>query len=137
MQQTLAYKAGTVLNAGLAPRPVTMDDIDNGLGQEGLTSESPAVLAYVRAITLRQGDVQRIVLTGPNGPLLDHSEPPLPSNKDQVYLAFGRKRPAGRGNAGPYAATYTVTRNGSVVVQRTVLQQIGPPPTEDGKSDRR
>ena len=125
VQQTLAYKAGTVLNAGLAPRPVTMDDIDNGLGQEGLTSESPAVLAYVRAITLRQGDVQRIVLTGPNGPLLDHSEPPLPSNKDQVYMGVGRKRPASGWPPGRYAGTYTVTREGKVVVEKTLGAELG------------
>ncbi len=136
LQADLAYKAGTVLNMGFAPRSVSMEEVDDGAGHEPLTTASPALLAFVRAISLRQGDTQRVILTGPKGPLLDHSEPPLPSNKDQVYLGFGRKRPAEGWDAGAYAATYTVTRNGGVVVQRTVLQRIGPPPAQDGGSDR-
>lgn len=122
----LDYKAGAVLNAGLVPRQMTMEDIDNGLGQESLTPQSTAVLAYVRAITLRQGDVQRIVLTGPGGPLADHSEPPLPSNKDQIYMFVGRKRPAAGWPPGRYAATYTVTRDDKVVVEKTFAAQLGP-----------
>lgn len=125
IQPTLAYKAGAVLNAGLASRAVTMDDIENGLGPEVLTPDSPAVLAYVQAITLRQGDVQRIVLIGPNGPLLDHSEPPLQSNKDQVYMGVGRKRPALGWPPGRYAATYTVARDGKVFIEKTFAAQIG------------
>ena len=126
LQPALAYKNGTVLNIGLASRPVTMDDIDNGAGTEALTPEAPAVLAYVRAIDLRQGDVQRVVLTGPAGTLLDHSELPLPSNKDQTYMGVGRKRPSGGWMPGSYAATFTVTRDGKVVVDRTVSARIGP-----------
>ena len=125
VQPTLTYKAGTVLNAGLAPGSFTMDDIENGLGQGELAPDSPAVLAYVRAITLRQGDVQRLVLIGPNGPLLDHSEPPLTSNKDQVYMGVGRKRPAIGWPPGRYAATYTVARDGKVIIEKTFAAQIG------------
>ncbi len=135
LEADLAYKAGTVLNMGFAPRAVSMEEVDAGAGHEPLTTASPALLAFVRAISLRQGDIERLILTGPKGPLLDHSELPLPSNKDQVYLGFGRKRPAEGWNPGPYTATYTVTRNGSVVVQRTVVQQIGPPPAVDGGND--
>ncbi len=125
LQPSLAYKNGTVLNMGLAPRPVTMDDIDNGAGAELLTTDAPAVLAYVRAIDLRQGDVQRLVLTGPGGTLLDRSEPPLPSNKDQTYIGVGRKRPGGGWPPGAYAATFTVTRDGKVIVDRTATAVIG------------
>ena len=125
LQPSLAYRAGTVLNIGLAPRPLTMDDVDGGAGHEPLAPDAPAVLAYVRAIGLRRGDVQRIVLTGPAGPLLDRSDAPLGSNKDQVYMAVGRKRPAAGWPPGRYAATYTVTRDGQVAIESTMEQRIG------------
>ena len=126
LQPSLAYKAGTVLNIGLAPRALTMDDVDGGAGREPLTADAPAVLAYVRAIGLQRGDVQRVLLSGPSGPLLDHSEPPLASNKDQVFMAVGRRRPAAGWPPGRYAATYTVTRDGRVAIERTVEDRIGP-----------
>ena len=125
LQADLAYRAGAVLNAGIAPRPMTMEDIDNGEGHEPLSPDSPAVVAYVRAIGLRQGDVQRIVLTGPNGQLLDHSEPPLPSNKDQYFVFAGRKRPASGWQPGQYSATYIVIRDGKVVIEKNITAQLG------------
>lgn len=124
----LAYKAGTVLNIGLAPGAVTMEEIDAGAGHDALTTDSPAVLAFVRAIGLRQGDVQRVVLSGPNGPLLEHSEPPLPSNKDQVFVGVGRKRPPAGWTPGQYTATYSVARDGKVVIAKAFAAQLGPSP---------
>ena len=94
LRQWLQYKAGAVLNAGFAPRPVTMEDIERGVGSEPLRPDSPAIVAFVRAILLRKGDVQRMTLTGPDGLLVDHTEAPLGSNKDQIFMGIGRKRPA-------------------------------------------
>lgn len=124
---SLAYKNGVVLNIGLSPEPVTMEQVDDGLGRTPLAVTSPAVLAYVRAIDLRRGDVQHLVITGPGGTLIDRSEPPLPSNKDQIYLGVGRRRPAQGWAPGVYAADYIVMRDGAVVIQRRVEQSIAAP----------
>ena len=126
LQPALVYKAGTVLNAGFAPRSVTMEQIDEGAGQEPLTAASPAVLAFVRAIGLRRGDVQQLVLDGPGGTLVDHSEPPLPSNKDQVFVGVGRKRPAPGWQPGHYSATYRVLRDGRMAIEKTFSADIAP-----------
>lgn len=126
LQPALEYKAGTVLNAGFASRSVTMEDIEAGTAGEPLNAASPAVLAYVRAIGLRTGDVQRIVLTGPRGALLDHSVPPLASNKDQLFVGVGRKRPPAGWPPGRYAATYSVTRDGKVVIEKAFSATLSP-----------
>ncbi|RYC31220.1 M23 family metallopeptidase [Lichenibacterium minor] len=129
LQPSLAYKNGTVLNFGLAPTAVTVEQVDDGAGRDPLAPDSPAVLAYVRAIDLRRGDIQRLVVTGPGGVLVDRSEPPLPSNKDQVFMGIGRRRPPGGWGPGIYAAHYTVTRDGAAVVDRSVETRIGSAPT--------
>ncbi len=125
LQAALQYKAGTVLNAGFAPHQVKMEDIDNGAGKEALTSQSPALLAFVRAIGLRKGDVQRIVLNGPHGEIVEHAAPPLDQNKDQALYEVGRKRPALGWEPGEYKATYTVTRDGQVVIEKTFTARLG------------
>ena len=128
LQPGLAYKAGTVLNMGFASTALTMEQMDERPAPEVLTTDSPAVLAFVRAITLRRGDVQRLVLSGPGGVLLDRSEPPLPSNKDQVFVGIGRRRPAAGWPPGAYEAVYTVERDGRVVIARKATELIAAAP---------
>ena len=63
LQRALAYQGGSVLNKGFATGPVTMDGIESGAaGQEIPTTRSPALVAYVRAIGLKGGDVQTLTL---------------------------------------------------------------------------
>lgn len=119
-----AYRAAAVLNAGFATHPVTMEDIENGVPQVALTSAAPALVAFFRSITLKQGDVQTIALSGPIGSL-KHSAPALSSNKDQVFLLFGRKRPPAGWPEGTYTARFQVARDGQIVAERTISTKIG------------
>ena len=125
LQPALAYKNGTVLNFGFAPGPITMEQVDDGAGHLPLAADSAAVLAYVRAIDLRRGDVQHLVISGPDSTLIDRSEPPLASNKDQVFVAIGRRRPPQGWVPGAYSARYEVVRDGKVVVDRAIAERIG------------
>lgn len=122
----LGYRNGTVLNAGFTDRKIAMDDIENGLDPLRLTPTSPALVAYFRAITLKQGDVQRITFSGPTG-TIDHADPPLSGNKDQIFALLGRKQPAGGWPPGTYTAHYTVTRDGEVIAEKTVSTTLGGP----------
>lgn len=126
IQPSLAYKAGSVLNNGFADRSVTMKDIENGIGKMTFTRDAPALVAFARAITLRKGDVQHLVVRGPDNLLVDHSAPPLANNKDQVFLGVGRKRPANGWQAGAYTATYDVVRDGQRVLHSTFSARVEP-----------
>jgi hypothetical protein len=120
-RDSLAYRARAVLNVGFAPGPVSMAQIESGelVGNTGLAG-APALVAFVRAIGLKTGDVQRLSLQAPDGrPIADQTATPLDRDKAQVMLFVGRKRPDAGWPAGTYRASYTVTQNGRIALEET------------------
>jgi len=118
-QQTPPYRDGEVLVAGFAAGPVQMRDVqEEGANLQPRPSRTTSIVAFVQAIGLEQGDVQRLVLIGPNGNVLaDNRAAPLDHDKAQQLLFAGRGRvPAGGWPAGEYRAAYSVTRNGKTVL---------------------
>lgn len=116
---TPAYREGEVLVAGFAAGPVTMRDIqENGAAQPSRPGRTTPLVTFVQAIGLEAGDVQRLVLTGPDGTTLAQSAPPpLAHDRAQQMLFIGRGHaPVGGWLAGEYRATYSVTRNGKTVL---------------------
>ena len=117
--QTPRYQEGEVLVAGFASGPVQMNQVqENGADLQSRPSRTTPIVAFVQAIGLEAGDVQRLVLLGPDGTALaDSKPPPLDHDKAQQLLFVGRGRvPAGGWPAGEYRATYSVTRNGKTVL---------------------
>ncbi len=116
--RTLAYRAGAVLNAGFADAPLTMESVEAG-GLKAPSRDSNALVAYVRAIGLELGDRVRLVVTGPDGRTLADSQPAALDHDKAQHLVFaGSRRPGAGWAAGRYAARYTVTRGGRVVLSR-------------------
>ncbi len=117
--QAMAYKPGVVLNTGFAAAPVSMEAIEAG-GIAPPTSASPMLIAYVRAINLRGGDVQELTIVGPDGKsLATGAQPPLDRAKAQ-YMMFTGKRAGGSPWApGAYKATYVVRRDGKIAISRS------------------
>jgi murein DD-endopeptidase MepM/ murein hydrolase activator NlpD len=122
LQAALAYKPRTLLNTGFTDRSVEMQAIEN----EGLvapTRESPLV-AYVRAIGAKAGDIQKLAITGPDGRIVaENSAKPLDRDKAQVMVFVGRKPPAGGWPQGIYRAMYTITAGGNVVLERAFTME--------------
>jgi hypothetical protein len=89
------------------------------------THASPMLVAYVRAINLRGGDVQQLTIVGPDGkPLANGAQPPLDRAKAQ-YMMFTGKRAGGAPWApGDYEATYVVKRDGKAVLRRTFTVRL-------------
>ncbi|WP_443748282.1 M23 family metallopeptidase [Asticcacaulis solisilvae] len=122
----LAYHDNDILNAGFAGSPVTVDDIERG-GIAAPTRASPALVVYVRALHLHQGDIQRILIKGPDGQtLVDSASPALDHDKAQAMVFSGKKRPGALWPAGSYSAVYTVTRAGKVILSKTLSQSFAP-----------
>jgi len=120
LQRALAYQAGTVLNKGFAPGPVTMEAIESGVAeQEPPTTRSPALVAYIRAIGLKGGDVQTLTLFDPDGkPLAQNKAPPLDRDKAQWMTFSGIKQPEGGFRPGLYRAIYRVERGGKPAIEQ-------------------
>jgi hypothetical protein len=116
----LVYQERTILNAGFASGPVTMDLIEDGkAGTEPPSASAPAIVAFVRAIGLKAGDVQWFAVRDPGGRIIAETRTaPLEKNKAQIMLFAGRKRPASGWGDGTYKATYTVEHDGQVVLKR-------------------
>jgi hypothetical protein len=114
----LGYRSPTLIASGFAAGPV--DDRAIDAGALAAPTRATPVVAWIRAIGLRAGDVQTLALAGPDGRVLaTNAVPPLERAKAQ-YMAFtGRKAPAGGWAAGAYRATYTVGRGGKAVLQRS------------------
>jgi len=116
----LAYEQRAVLNTGFATAPVTMASLEAGdAGRSQPDVDAPALLAYVRGIGLRAGDVQSLSLTGPSGQVFaDHRAMALERNQAQNLVFAGARKPAGGWGRGVYQARYQVLNKGNVVLER-------------------
>lgn len=111
----MAYKPGTVLNAGFASAPVNMAGIE--AGSLARPTNGTPLIAYVRAINLRGGDVQELTITGPDGKVIASGAQPALDRAKAQYMFFVGKRPtAGDWSSGRYQAVYVVRRDGKTVI---------------------
>jgi len=115
----MRYRDVQVINSGFATGPVEGDLIERG-GIAVPVASSPALVFYVRAISLQAGDAQSLTLTGPDGALMAENKiAPLERDKAQYQAFSGKKLTAAAWPAGAYRGTYRVTRNGGVVIEKT------------------
>ena len=115
------YQARAVLNVGFAAGPVTVEQVEFGEADRiALWAEAKALVAFVRTIGLKRGDVQRLSVTGPDGRFIaDHTERPLDRDKAQVMLFTGRKRPPLGWDSGNYRANYRVIRDSEILLEQS------------------
>jgi murein DD-endopeptidase MepM/ murein hydrolase activator NlpD len=119
LRASLKYRHGAILNKGFASRPIKMDDIESGEAERlAPAADSPVLIAFVRAIGLQKGDVQRMLIEGPDGArVVDSTMEALDRPKAQYMMFAGRKRPPDGWKPGTYRATYSINRGGSVVLE--------------------
>lgn len=121
-KERVAYQAGEVLMAGFASAPVSLEQaLEQGEAPAFRpTRDGPALVAFVEAIGLRRGDVQRIRLLGPDARVIaDGMDAPLPSDRAVSIWNVGRKPPPGGWPSGIYQANYSVRRDGVDRIVRT------------------
>lgn len=111
---TPAYTPGQVLLAGFAAGPVSLAQAQaEGATPQPRPARTTPLVAFVEAIGLAGGDIQRLVLSGPDGTVLaDNQAPPLDRDKAQTILFAGRRPPLSGWPAGRYRLRYTVLRGG-------------------------
>lgn len=116
--KAMAYKPGSVLNAGFAAAPMTMDAIEVGRIVAPVAN-SAMLIAYVRAINLQGGDVQKLIIRAPDGTVLAQAQQPALDRAKAQYMIFtGKLAPEGGWKPGIYAATYVVERDGRTTIAK-------------------
>lgn len=125
-RDVLAYRPAFVLNAGFADRPMEMEDIESGaVADMTPTPQSPALVFYGRAIGIETGDVQRIVITAPDGSVFSESEvDPVDRPKAQYFAFTGRKLRDDTWPAGTWTGRYAVIRHGKEVAFKDVTFEM-------------
>lgn len=120
LHSQLAYQERSVLNAGFAGRPVTMDFIEEGKAEsEQLTADTPALVAFIRVIGLKAGDAHRLTLKNPKGETIAENRAALDKDKAQSLLFTGKKRPEKGWEKGSYVARFVVERGARIVLQKS------------------
>jgi murein DD-endopeptidase MepM/ murein hydrolase activator NlpD len=120
VQALLTYRERAVLNAGFAPQPVTMDLIEAGKTTNPVDEDISVMVAFVRTIGLKVGDSQRLLIRAPDHLIIaDHSVPALDRNKAQTLIFVGARRLPAGWMQGTYTASYMVTQELRVVLDRS------------------
>src|SRR3954467_3029692 len=119
--EQMQYRPSEIIDYGFAGIAPTMELIESGeIGKHPVTSDSDALVAYVRAIGLQAGDQQFLTVQGPNGaPVSAANLPALDRDTAQFLVIAGKQRTETAWPAGRYTATYRVIRDGAEVVRKT------------------
>jgi hypothetical protein len=113
----LAYRERVVLNAGFTDSAVTMEAIETGTLPLP-TASAGALVAYVRALGLKAGDVERLRVSGPGGDVVVDTTGPVVPRPQAQRMIFGGKRNRGEGwTRGRYTATYSIEAGGQTVLE--------------------
>ena len=105
-------------NTGFTNGPTDLDRVEED-DVPVASADGPALVAYVRAIGPKSGDVQSLNVIGPAGETIaDNLADSLPRDQAQRLLFAGKRRLPSGGMPGTYTAVYIVRREGSVVLQR-------------------
>ena len=115
----LAYQERAILNAGFSTGPVTMEFIENGSAKESPSASDAAIVVYVRAIGLKTGDAQHLIIKGPAGNVIaENKASQLDRDKAQYMLFTGKRRPSSGWDRGTYKASYVVEHDGRAVLKK-------------------
>jgi len=110
-QRELIYRPGGLLDAGFAAqRPELERALQQGYPESTLTRQSPALVFWTLAWGLREGDVEEILLFGPDGRIIAEDMATLPRSKAQWMRFAGLKRPNAGWPAGQYRGEYRIFR---------------------------
>lgn len=121
LSEQMQYRPREIIDYGFAGIAPTMELIEAGeIARHSVTSNSDALVAYVRAIGLQAGDQQTLAVQGPTGAsFATNNLAALDRDKAQFLVIAGKKRTEAAWPAGRYTATYRVTREGAEVLQKT------------------
>lgn len=105
---------GGFISIGLHDGIPDYASVKAGTADKDLRSQSPAMVGWAFVYMGRTGDIVQTQITGPDGIIVDHSEP-LNRNQAQLFRATGRQTPPNGWSNGDYILEVTMIRKGNIV----------------------
>jgi hypothetical protein len=117
--RALAYKPRVAFRVGFTGDAANVENQVDGGAVFPATAQAPVLVAFVRTIGVKAGDVQVMSLTAPDGRVLAQTtSAPAPRDQAQRLLFIGGRRQGSRWPPGEYQALYRVQQNGKTVLER-------------------
>lgn len=114
----LAWQPATLVDAAFTDAPPAVPSLEETRPATP-NSVSPALLAWVRVLGVRTGDVETLTVTDPLNATFATSGPKtLERNKAQWLSYAGRRRDTPSWPLGNYKARYTLKRDGKLILDR-------------------
>lgn len=114
----LAYQPATLVDAAFTGAVPVLANLEDAPPPRP-DSVSPALVAWVRVLGVRSGDVETLTVTDPlNGTLAASGPKTLDRAKAQWLSYAGRKRDIPSWPLGNYRARYTLERDGRLLIDR-------------------
>ena len=120
----MPYRAGALIEVGFTSALPRYEQVLSGqAGMADFAPDSPALVLYGFAYGGQTGDVVRLEITGPDGPLGTH-DVKLKKNQVRFYRAFGKRLKLSRWPAGNYTGQVTILRNTQVLSRKSAVMTI-------------
>ncbi|MCR8826125.1 M23 family metallopeptidase [Pseudosulfitobacter koreensis] len=117
-QDPPTYRAGGILDVGFSDGIPAYADVKSGRAAEpSLPLDAPALVVYGYAFGGQTDDEMRLVLTGPDGVVVDQTEI-LEKQQAQFFRAVGKRLRATAWPAGAYSGTVILMREGHEIDRR-------------------
>jgi hypothetical protein len=114
----LSYRPAYILNFGFTSTPPTLKLIEEG-NLPRASKEQALLIAFLRIVNLKAGDIQRITITAPDGSIIaSRVEPPIASNQAQRSVSIGKKRGLSGWQTDTYRTTYSLERRGRLIQEK-------------------
>ncbi|MFT6024163.1 MAG: hypothetical protein ACI9PY_002288 [Ascidiaceihabitans sp.] len=122
-KDALVYQPGAILHAGFHDGVPKFADVKSGrASMQSLPTNAPAIVVYGYAFGTRKGDEIQLVLSGPDGVMVDQKVK-IEKQQAQMFRAAGKRLKSAAWPTGTYSGSAALLRNGRVIsVEKTQIQ---------------
>lgn len=114
----MPYAAGGIATAGFAAEQPQRAKANEGAYNASSLARAAFLSFWVEAYGVREGDVNRLTVTGPDGTVtLRGGTTPSSRTQARQFHAIGRAAPPAGWPAGSYRGEYQLVRDGKVIAQ--------------------
>jgi hypothetical protein len=121
----LPYRAADIIQAGFSAAIPTWTALEKDHQSfEPAGADAKALILFVRAINLMEGDQLHLVADGPRRFRVDHTSEPLDKGKAVFVAGAGKRLTTDRWPAGRYRGTVEVIRAGKTIATTTTVLEM-------------